>query len=131
MAGSFTPGGDAFETVAFLAGPPNRIAVLDALLRSGPTTWPSLVDELDASRVTVSRIVDDFESRNWVVHEGVDYRVTPVGEVICERFKSLLETVESMDELSSVLAWLPADFEVDVSPSWVGVSPLSRPSETR
>lgn len=105
---------DAFTTVAFLSGSPNRIAVLDGLSTVGPATRANLVDEVGISRVTVNRILDDFLARNWIVCEGTTYRLTPVGEVVCELFGSLLQTIESMNRLNTILPLLPADFDVDV-----------------
>jgi predicted transcriptional regulator len=136
-----TPGSpsDPFTTVAFLAGSPNRVAVLDALLALGPVARPDLVEAVGVSRVTVGRILDDFAARGWVAREGGTCRITLVGEVVCEAFGSLLWTVESMDRLSAVQPWLPADFDVDprrlasariTVPTWSdSVAPIRRAAE--
>jgi predicted transcriptional regulator len=131
--------GDPFDTVVFLAGSPNRIAVLDALSALGPVSRPDLVDAVAVSRVTVSRILEGFVERGWATREGTEYRVTPVGEVIGEAFGSLLRTVESMDRLSKVYPFLPPDFDVDVRrladaqitvPTWSdSVAPVRRAAQ--
>lgn len=133
------PSSDSFDTVAFLAGSPNRIAVLDALSTLGPVSRPDLVDAIGISRVTVGRILEEFLKRGWATREGTEYRVTPVGEVICETFGSFLRTIESMDRLSTVYPFLPADFDVDVRrladaritvPTWSdSVAPVRRAVE--
>jgi predicted transcriptional regulator len=138
---SYPPPGstDPFTTVAFLAGSPNRIAVLDALAEFGPVPRFDLVERLGVSRVTVGRILNDFVARQWVAREGTTFRITPVGEVVCETFGALLTTVESMDRLSSVQPWLPADFDIDARrlataritvPTWSdSVAPIRRAAE--
>lgn len=130
------PPRDPFDTVAFLAGSPNRIAVLDALATLGPLSRPDLAEEVGVSRVTVGRSLDEFVERGWVTREGPAYRVTSIGEVVSETFGSLLRTMESMDRLATVLPWLPPDFDVDVRrlqtaritvPTWSdSVAPIRR-----
>lgn len=133
------PPRDPFDTVAFLAGSPNRIAVLDALATLGPLSRPDLVEAVAISRVTVGRILDEFVERGWVTREDPAYRVTSIGEVVSETFGSLLRTMESMDRLSTVLPWLPPDFDVDVRrlqtaritvPTWSdSVAPVRRAAD--
>lgn len=103
-----------FDTVAFLAGSPNRFAVLDALSALGPVSRPDLVKAVGISRVTVGRILEEFVKRGWATRDETEYQLTPVGRVVGESFGSLLQTVESMDRLSDVYPFLPADFDVDV-----------------
>lgn len=139
MSGSSPSSSDAFEAVAFLAGSPNRVAVLDALATTGPCSRPELVDAVGASRVTVGRILDDFLGRGWVVRTGQRYEHTPVGEVVRETFESALRTVESMNHLSAVQQWLPTDFDVDARrltsaritvPTWSdSVAPVRRAAD--
>lgn len=131
--------GYAFSEIAFLAGTPNRISVLDALAAGESVSRRELVEELDISRVTVKRILDALESRGWVSMEGVVYRTTATGSVVLEEFQSLLRTVESMERLSIVRSWLPEDFEVDFRrlldaritlPTWSdSVAPVRRAAE--
>ncbi|WP_416838425.1 helix-turn-helix transcriptional regulator [Haloferax sp. DFSO52] len=114
MVEPFAPTVDAFDTVAFLAGSPNRIMVLDSVISFGPISRRELVDVLGLSRVTVSRILDDFEERNWVSRRGTLYDATPVGEVVCELFERFLQTAGALHAISEVLPWLPPGFDVDV-----------------
>lgn len=134
-----TDSGDAFAEIVFLAGSPNRIAVLDALAARDSVDRRELVAELNISRVTVKRILDALESRGWVSTEGSVCRTTPTGEIVLEEFQSLLETVESMERLSLVRSWLPDDFDVDFRrlvnatitlPTWSdSVAPVRRSAE--
>ncbi|WP_411965282.1 helix-turn-helix transcriptional regulator [Haloferax sp. YSMS24] len=130
---------DPFATVAFLAGSPNRIAVLQSLVERGPAVRSDIVDDVGVSSVTVGRILDDFSARGWADRNGPSYQVSPVGEIICEEFGLLLKTAESMDHLSRVQPWLPADFTIDVRnlataritvPTWSdSVAPVRRAAE--
>jgi predicted transcriptional regulator len=130
---------NAFAVLVFLAGSPNRIAVLHALATDGAVDRRDLVDDLGLSRVTVSRILAALESRRWVTGEGTVYRTTPIGEVVLEECQSLLDTIESMERLSLILPWLPADFDVDLRrlgnaritlPTWSdSVAPVRRAAE--
>jgi predicted transcriptional regulator len=123
----------------FLAGSPNRIAVLDALTAGEPVDRRDLVDDLGLSRVTVTRIVNGLESRGWVTGEGTTYQATPIGEIVLEEVQSLLDTFESMERLSLVLPWLPDDLDVDLRrltdaritlPTWSdSVAPVRRAAE--
>lgn len=129
----------AFGSLVFLARSPNRIAVLDALATEEPVDRRDLVDDLGLSRLTVTRIINALESRGWITSEGAAYQATPVGEVILEEVQSLLDTFESMERLSLVRPWLPADFDVDLRrltdaritlPTWSdSVAPVRRAAE--
>ena len=130
---------DSFTALVFLAGSPNRIAVLDALSTDEPVNRRDLPDGLGLSRVTVTRIVSALEARGWVTSDAGAYQITPLGEVILEEIQSLLGTFESMERLSLVRPWLPADFDVDLRrltdaritlPTWSdSVAPVRRAAE--
>jgi predicted transcriptional regulator len=109
-----TRSGEPFEAVAFLAGSPNRVAVLDALVTDGPAERDALVEAVGASRVTVARVLDALVDRGWAAREGRAYRVTPVGAVVAAEFESFLDTLSAMERLSLVYPWLPDDFDVDL-----------------
>jgi predicted transcriptional regulator len=139
MADRRAGAGDPFTTVAFLAGSPNRLAVLETLAELTSASRAELVDAAGVSRVTVGRILDDFAARRWVSRDRGSCRITPTGEVVCETFRSLLRTVESMDRLAVVQPWLPADFDVDARrlasaritvPTWSdSVAPVRRAAD--
>lgn len=104
---------DSLADVAFLASSPNRIRALDALA-DGPYDRDELQDALGISRVTAKRILDDFETRGWIVRDEHAYRTTPLGDVIATEFGDLLDTMATMRKLSTVHPWLPDDFDVDL-----------------
>ncbi|MFC6725411.1 helix-turn-helix domain-containing protein, partial [Halobium palmae] len=111
---NWTTGDDgAFATVAFLAGSPNRVAVLETLAETGPSERRDVVEALDVSRVTAGRVLDALLERGWVERDGRTYETTAAGEVVVDEFGALLDTVEAMDRVAEVLPWLPEDFDVD------------------
>lgn len=130
---------EAYVAFAFLAGSPNRIAVLHALTTGEPIDRRDLVDDLGLSRVTVTRILNGLESRAWVASEGSVYYTTAIGDVVAEEFKSFLDTLASMERLALVHPWLPDDFDVDLRrlatasvtvPTWSdSVAPVRRAAE--
>jgi predicted transcriptional regulator len=99
----------ALDEIAFLANSENRVAVLQALA-TAPRARHELLEELDSSRVTLSRVLRDFESRNWVERETHTYHLTPLGEWIATEFTNLLEMMEAQQRLREVVSWLPTEY---------------------
>lgn len=104
---------DPLADVAFLASSVNRVRALDTLA-DGPHDRDELQDALGISRVTVTRILDGFETRGWIAHEERAYRATPLGDVVAAEFGDFLDTVATMRRLSAVFPWFPDDFDVDL-----------------
>jgi predicted transcriptional regulator len=96
----------AREDVAFIARSENRVKVL-ATLSPEPIERNVLRERAGVERVTLGRILADFEDRVWVEKTGRQYALTPTGEIIANTFKQLLETVETTRKLESVVQWLP------------------------
>lgn len=104
---------DTVADVEFIAGSPNRAAVLQTLA-DRPRDRRDLVDDVGVSRVTVGRILADLVARAWVTSDGGVYRATPVGEVVATELSSLAETMETMRMLSAVTERFPPDLDVDL-----------------
>lgn len=98
----------ALDDVAFLANTDNRVAVCEALAE-GPRSREEVRDRVDASRVTVARILRELEARGWVERSGRTYAVTPLGEWVCEAFARLVGEVAAAHRLRRPLQWLPFD----------------------
>lgn len=98
--------GSPREEVEFLARSPNRVTVLDALTR-GPFGRYELEDETGVTRATLSRILDDFEGRGWVVERDREYETTQLGSYVAETFVTLLERFEPVPALNEVAQWFP------------------------
>ena len=102
----------AVEDVAFLARSPNRVAVLRALA-DGSLDRHDLTAAVDASRITVGRVVGDLEARNWVRREGSTYETTRLGRLVLDAFDELTAATRLSRKLGPLAEDLSTDF-VDV-----------------
>lgn len=98
----------SFGEVEFLAGSPNRIAVLEAVTTE-PRTRDELKERTGLSHVALSRALSDLEERAWLLRTGHQYAPTPLGEVVTVEFRRLLDNLEAADALGDVLRWLPME----------------------
>lgn len=96
--------------IEFLARSPHRVGILDALA-DGACDRDELRSATGASKPTIGRILSDFEERTWSVRDGHDYRLTPLGEFVADRFERLREAMETERALRDVLPWLPSEME--------------------
>lgn len=94
------------DDVAFIARSENRVKVL-ATLGLEPIGRDVLRERTGVERVTLGRILADFEERGWIEENGRQYARTATGEIIAETFEDLLKTVETTRKLESVIQWLP------------------------
>ncbi|WP_368410966.1 helix-turn-helix transcriptional regulator [Halomarina pelagica] len=100
----------AIEDIEFLARSAHRVGVLDSLAER-PRDRNDLRAATGASSPTMGRILDDFETRRWIVREGRAYRLTPLGRFVVERFADLREAMEIERKLRDVWRWLPREME--------------------
>lgn len=98
----------ALDEIAFLANSENRVAVFEALVEA-PRSREELLDQVDASRVTISRILREFERRDWIEHSGQAITVTPLGEWVCDEFTRLHDEMAAERRLRWALQWFPFD----------------------
>lgn len=97
---------DSLEAVRFLASSANRVQALTALV-DGDANRRELTENVDGSRSTVTRILNEAENRGWVDSEGSRYWLTPLGESMVTDFRSYLKTVEAHQHLGDVVNQLP------------------------
>ncbi|MDX1745722.1 MAG: hypothetical protein R3324_07280 [Halobacteriales archaeon] len=97
------------DDVEFLARSNHRVSVVETL-QSGARTRADLRDETGISQPTLGRILTGLRDRNWIRQDGQAYSLTPLGRMLAESFSALLETVETIQELSDVVAVLPDDY---------------------
>lgn len=118
----------SLDDIAFLANSENRIAVLTELATTSRTRQ-DLLNELDVSRVTLTRILNDFESRYWVKQTDGTYAVTPLGEWVCDEITAVLDVLETERQLQKVIQWFPID-AVDFNIEWLHNAEIIRPTES-
>lgn len=96
----------ALEDVAFLSTSPNRMAIL-CCLREQPHSRHVLTEMTGVSRVTLARILDDLEERNWITQAGTRSEITPLGAWVCSEFIRLCEVLAEERTLRPVVPWFP------------------------
>lgn len=103
------------DQIEFLARSPHRVEVLGALAEA-PRTRHELKDLADVSRVTISRLLDDLEEREWISHDNGQYEATPRGRLVSDEFARLRANMTVGDRLDDALQWLPVEeFEFDLA----------------
>lgn len=103
------------ETVEYLARSPSRVRVLDAI-RDAPRTRAELKEMTDVSRVTLSRILANFEDRGWIERTNGGYVATPEGSFVATELAGLLANIETLDHLDGAMRWLPfEEFDFDLT----------------
>jgi|AntDeeMinimDraft_5_1070356.scaffolds.fasta_scaffold00482_3 predicted transcriptional regulator len=100
--------------VSYLARSENRIEVLDALT-TGPQDRHALETVTGASRVTVGRILAEFDRRGWAVPADDQFEITAVGRAVATDVARLRETLAAADVLEPMARSLSPEFlSVDV-----------------
>ncbi|WP_323174215.1 helix-turn-helix domain-containing protein [Natrialba sp. PRR66] len=99
---------DSFEDIQFLARSQTRIHALQ-LLAEQPRDRDELIDQLDISRATLSRLLRQFEDRKWVSQDGAQYRTTRFGSAMAEDITQLLDTATTIRHFQGIAQYLPFD----------------------
>lgn len=79
-------------SVEYLSRSESRVAILSAL-RGHPRPREELDEITSASRVTVDRVLDEFENRGWIERRNDQLRPTPTGRFLAaelDRFRNRL-----------------------------------------
>jgi predicted transcriptional regulator len=98
----------SLDDIEFLSRSPHRVRALRTL-RSGPADRDDLRAATEASKATVSRLLNEFEDRNWVVRDGHAYELTDPGEFVAEEFLRLVDRMDTEHALRDVWQWFPTD----------------------
>jgi DNA-binding HxlR family transcriptional regulator len=108
--------GSAVEDVAFLARSEHRLHLL-GLLAGGPCSREELRERMDATRVTLSRILGDLEDRGLIRRRNSEggYELSTFGELVYRDFARLLGTVSVGQTYPDLISRLPTDrFDSDL-----------------
>lgn len=98
----------ALDDIAFLANSENRMAVFEILV-DAPQSRDEVLDQVDASRVTIARILRELEARDWIKRSGKKYGATPLGEWVYDEFTHLIDEMAAEHRLREALQWVPSD----------------------
>ena len=91
-----------------------RLDFLETLV-GDPLRKHELVDELDCSRSTVNRAIDELEAETLVTRETNGYRTTLTGQLLATSYRRFLAAATDVDAARDVLSPLAAD--ADLSPT--------------
>jgi len=84
-------------------------ARLPRTARRGALRKHELVDELDHSRSTVNRAIDELEAAGLVAGETDGYRTTLTGRLLAQSYRRFLTVAADVDAASETLAPLGPD----------------------
>lgn len=105
---------DPFGAVSFMTRSENRVEVLAALSEE-TMTERDLVESTGVSDVTVSRSLEDFLDRGWVVEADTGYELSAVGEVLAADYRRLERSMDVACRLGPVRDLLPlAEMDFDL-----------------
>lgn len=105
----------SLEPVEYLARSPSRLEVLDAIHEESRTR-NELKEMTDVSRVTLSRLLGNFEDRGWIERRNGRYETTSIGSFVVTELTGLLANIETVDHLDGVMEWLPTEeFDFDLT----------------
>lgn len=105
----------SLDDVTFLTRSEHRIAVLDAMAEADRGRH-ELRELTGASRVTVNRILQDFETRGWIVRRNGRWEATPKGAVVADEVTGLISNLAVSEKLEDALQWMPTEaFDFDLN----------------
>lgn len=117
----------AFDDLNFLMGSVNRLAVLKGISNE-PRTPEKLVTDLETSPVTINRILDDLEDRNWIEGRDEVYSTTVLGNVVAADALRLERTVEIAQRFKPISTYL-SQSEIDFDPRLLEHATMTRGPE--
>lgn len=100
------------DRVLFLARAESRVRIMEYLAESEPATQRELRTHLDVARTTVSRSLQSLVEKGWVVRDTGSFRLTRTGGVLANEFLTMLDTIQTVEDLADFLQWVPADVEI-------------------
>lgn len=99
---------DPFEDIQFLARANTRIRAIQ-LLAEKPRDRDELIEKLDISRATLSRLLRQLEDREWVTQDGAQYTTTRFGAAMANDITQVLDTATTIHQFQGIAQYLPFD----------------------
>ncbi|WP_459195072.1 helix-turn-helix transcriptional regulator [Halosimplex sp. J119] len=107
----------AREVVAFLAGSPDRLALLEYLVEE-PAAPRDVADALDVSGRSAQRNLAQFAERGWTEKRDGAYHLTTRGRLVRETYADCLDRIALIDDLAGFYEHLP-DGDDAPDPAWL------------
>lgn len=79
-----------------------RVTILDAL-RTEPHDRATLHSLTDVSETTCNQILEGAEEKDWIRHDGSQYQITPLGELMAAHLEALLAFFEAVSRDQTVI----------------------------
>ncbi len=111
------------DAVQFLAGSPDRLALLTSLA-DGPASPSELATEHSLSRRSVQRNLAAFVDRGWAETDGGTYDLTVTGALVAEEHAAYVDAIERVDEFAPFFRHLP-DRDHTPDPAWLADAELT------
>mgnify|MGYP000701777075 CR=1 FL=1 len=105
------------EVVVFLAGSPDRLALLDHLTEE-PAAPRDVAEALDVSSRGAQRNLSELEDRGWTQKRDGDYHLTTTGHLVRETYADCLDRLDALGDLATLYEHLP-DREDAPDPAWL------------
>lgn len=103
------------EPVEYLARSPSRLTVLQSI-NEERRSRRELKELTDISRVTLSRVLSNFEERGWIARTSGDYEITAEGAFVATELTRLIGNMRTLEHLDGAMAWLPVEaFDFDLA----------------
>lgn len=103
------------DPLHFLIASWNRYEVLTTV-RQRARRRDELLELVEVSRPTLSRILADLIEYGWIRRINHEYEATPEGRVIADEIRQFVANLEATQHLAGDLHWLPTDrFGFDLS----------------
>lgn len=99
---------EARSALEFLVGSWNRFEVLEATAET-PRTREDLKARSGVSRVTLSRILSDLESRGWVCRADEGYEATRSGRFVVDEVRQVIDNIDALYHLGENIDWICLD----------------------
>lgn len=99
---------EVLDDIRYLADSQHRPVVI-RMLADGRCSRAELREATGASSATIGRIVQAFEERGWLVRDGAQYSLTPLGKFIAASFAQLYGDMEVARELNELIPYVPLD----------------------
>ncbi|WP_227133307.1 helix-turn-helix transcriptional regulator [Halorubellus salinus] len=99
---------DPFDAMSYVLRSRNRFAILEAVA-DRPCERSALVVRTESSRVTVGRILRDFEERAWVTTDGREYVATVEGRALANAVRAALDELKGVERVAPLLPEFPLE----------------------
>jgi predicted transcriptional regulator len=96
------------DDIRFLADSNHRVVAMAELIE-GSRSRAELRGATGASSATVGRLLTDFERREWLTQDGIQYTLTPLGRFAAREFASVYGRLRVARELRALLSDFPPE----------------------